>query len=186
MIQKPSQRISPGESAPQQPNEWFAMRLVFARSRRGTMDNGRIGPLVKPTFPRRSLIGYLANLSPGRLVLWCYLIWYLVVLIRYFDPSPFLWATSFGLSLIIGFALYLSTAAGPRGVKLDGWQTFRLFLMPFCVSSFAALVKGRNFILIFSPNPLEVVVALMVCGIFCSAVFFLKRRRLVKPGSECS
>lgn len=35
---------------------------------------------------------------------------------------------------------------------LDRWQIFRLFLMPFCVSSFAALVKGRGFILVFSPD----------------------------------
>ena len=53
------------------------------------------------------LIRYLANLSTGRLILWCYFIWYLAVLIRYFDPSLRLWLTSLGLSLIIGFALFL-------------------------------------------------------------------------------
>src|SRR5438094_6178601 len=96
------------------------------------------------------LIPYLANLSKGRLVLWCYFIWYGVVLVRYFDPSPRLWLTSLGLSAIIGLALYLSTTAGTNRVKLQFWPTFRLFLMPFCVSSFAALVKGRGFVLIFS------------------------------------
>jgi len=50
------------------------------------------------------LLRYLANLSKGRLILWCYFIWYLVVLVRYFDPSLRLWLTSLGLSLIIGFA----------------------------------------------------------------------------------
>src|SRR3954466_3333605 len=92
------------------------------------------------------LIRYLSNLSKGRLILWCYLIWYLVVLVRYFDVSPRLWLTSLGLSLIIGIALYISTtASGAGAVKLGQWQTFRLFLMPFCVSSFAALVKGKGF-----------------------------------------
>ncbi len=43
------------------------------------------------------LIPYLANLSKGRLILWCYFIWYLVVLVRYFDPSPRLWLTSLGI-----------------------------------------------------------------------------------------
>ena len=51
------------------------------------------------------LIRYLRNLTRGRLILWCYFIGYLVVLVRYVDPSPQLWLTSFGLSLIIGFAL---------------------------------------------------------------------------------
>ena len=121
-------------------------------------------------------IRYLANLSTGRMILWCYFIWYLVVLIRYFDPSPRLWLTSLGLSLIIGFALYLSTTASSTNkVKLDRWQTFRLFLMPFCVSSFAALVKGKGFILIFSPKPVEILVAVGLCAVLWCAVTILKR-----------
>src|SRR6185503_19831824 len=64
------------------------------------------------------LIGYLRNLSTGRLILSCYFIWYLVVLVRYFDPHPRLWFTSLVLSIIIGFALYLSTAgSGTTKVK---------------------------------------------------------------------
>jgi len=111
--------------------------------------------------PLSIITGYLGGLNNGRLILWCYLIWYCVVLVRYFDPSPRLWLTSLGLSGIIGFALYISTtAAGGEKVKLGFWQTFRLFLMPFCVSSFSALVKGRGFVLIFSPQPGEIILAL--------------------------
>ena len=123
------------------------------------------------------LIRYLANLSTGRLILWCYFIWYLVVLIRYFDASPRLWFTSLGLSLIIGFALYLSTTASSTNkVKLDRWQTFRLFLMPFCVSSFAALVKGKGFVLIFSPKPIEILVATGLCALLWGFVAMLRAR----------
>jgi hypothetical protein len=122
------------------------------------------------------LLRYLANLTTGRLVLWCYLIWYLVVLVRYFDPSPRLWLTSLGLSLIIGTALYISTtSSSAKKVKLEPWPTFRLFLMPFCVSSFAALVKGRNFVLIFSPKIGEVVLAAGFCALLCLVVCFIKR-----------
>ena len=124
------------------------------------------------------LIKYLSNLSTSRLILWCYLIWYLVVLVRYFDSSPRLWLTSLGLSLIIGFALFLSTTAsgvGKEKVKLDAWQTFRLFLMPFCVSSFSALVKGKGFLLIFSPNPAEIILAVALCISLCGLVALLRR-----------
>jgi hypothetical protein len=122
------------------------------------------------------LIRYLANLSTGRLILWCYFIWYLVVLVRYFDPNIFLWLTSFGLSLIIGVALYISTTSATAGrVKLEAWQIIRLFLMPFCVSSFAALVKGKGFILIFSPKLPEIALAVGLCVCLCLAVFVLKR-----------
>lgn len=119
---------------------------------------------------------YLTTLSTGRLILWCYFIWYAVVLVRYFDPAPRLWLTSLGLSAIIGVALYISTAgSGTTKVKLDRWQTFRLFLMPFCVSSFAALVKGKDFILIFSPRPKEIMLAIALCVALCLVVFGLKR-----------
>ena len=124
----------------------------------------------------RSIPGYLRGLSAGRLTLWCYFIWYTVVLVRYFDSRPRLWLTSLGLSLIIGVALYLSTTAGTNNVKLDRWQTFRLFLMPFCVSSFAALVKDHGFILIFSPKWQEIAFALGACAVLCAVVLLLKRR----------
>ena len=121
---------------------------------------------------------YLSNLSKGRLILWCYFIWYLVVLVRYFDPSPRLWLTSLGLSLIIGFALYVSTTvAGEKKVKLERWQVIRLFMMPFCVSSFSALVKGKGFILIFSPSLEEILIAIGLCAVLCGTVTVLKRRR---------
>ena len=113
---------------------------------------------------RSKPLAYLANLSAGRFILWCYFIWWAVVLVRYFDPRPRLWLTSLGLSLIIGFALLINTTrSGTSRVQLEGWPTFRLFVTPFCVSSFAALVKDKGFILIFSPQPAEMLVALGLC-----------------------
>jgi hypothetical protein len=122
------------------------------------------------------LIRYLRNLTTGRLILWCYFIWYCVVLFRYFDPSPRLWLTSLGLSCIIGVALYLSTTAtDENNVKLGFWKIARLFMMPFFVSSFSALVKGHGFILIFSPNPVEILIALGCCLALCLGIWTLKR-----------
>ncbi len=122
------------------------------------------------------MLNYLASLTTARLILWCYFIWYLVVLVGYFDPNPALWLTSLGLSLIIGFALLINTtASGSKKIRLDRWQIFRLFLMPFCVSSFAALVKGKGFVLIFSRKPSEVLIAVGICAVFCALVALLKR-----------
>ncbi|EEF59499.1 hypothetical protein [Pedosphaera parvula] len=127
------------------------------------------------------LMRYLANLNKARLILWCYFIWYLVVLVRYFDANVRLWMTSLGLSAIIGVALYISTTASGKGaVKLGTWQTIRLFMMPFCVSSFSALVKGKGFVLIFSPNPMEILVAMGICAVLCGTVFALKHKMLPK------
>ncbi|MBV9128637.1 MAG: hypothetical protein JO117_11195, partial [Verrucomicrobia bacterium] len=109
------------------------------------------------------MLRYFANLSLGRTILWCYLIWYLFFVARYFDDSPKLWLTSLGISGIVGVALILSTTAGAKS-RLEPWVTFRLFLMPFCVSSFSALVKGHGFLLVFSPRAQENLVALGLCA----------------------
>jgi hypothetical protein len=139
---------------------------------------GATRPLSERDRNDVKLIYYLANLSKGRLILWCYFVWYLVVLVRYFDPSPRLWLTSLGLSLIIGFALFVSTTAtGDQKVKLERWQIIRLFMMPFCVSSFSALVKGKGFILIFSPDSKEILIAVGFCAALCGTVTLLKRRQ---------
>jgi hypothetical protein len=122
------------------------------------------------------LLCYLAHLTTGRLILWCYFIWYAVILVRYFDSSLKLWLTSLGISFIVGIALVISTTSAGHGtMKLDRWQIFRLFLMPLCVSSFSALVKGQGFILIFSPHLEENGIAAGLCLLLCITVLLLKR-----------
>jgi hypothetical protein len=121
-------------------------------------------------------VRYIARLTAGRVILWCYLLWYLFFGVRYFDPTAGLWLTSLGLSAIIGAALLISTTAGGAG-RLGFWATARLFIMPFCVSSFSALVKGRSFFLIFSPRPTENYLALGLCAAFCAFVAGVKLTR---------
>jgi hypothetical protein len=124
---------------------------------------------------------YLASLSTGRLILWCYAIWYIVNVASHFDPRPRLWLTSLGLSGIIGFALFISTRHSSRGpTPLDRWQIFRLFLMPFCVSSFAALVKDANYLLIFPPSWKQNAVGLLAISAFVLLVVLLKKSRLTR------
>jgi hypothetical protein len=54
---------------------------------------------------------------------------------------------------------------------------FRLFVTPFCVSSFAALVKGRGFILIFSPDWREMAVAAAICLVLGAAALAARATR---------
>ena len=72
---------------------------------------------------------YIANLTAGRIVLWCYLIWYLFFATRYFDRSPELWFTSLGLSGIIGFALMISIWRGKDAI--ENWQMFQEWVTRF-------------------------------------------------------
>jgi hypothetical protein len=134
--------------------------------------------------PLVRLHDYLITLSLGRAVLWCYLIWYLVMVAFHFEPSLRLWMTSLGISAVIGVGLLLSVSTPGRAVPRDRWQVTRLFLMPFCVSSFSALIKDSGFILIFSPRLGETVLAVFCCGAFLGTVFFLRQRRHVHGVQE--
>jgi hypothetical protein len=143
------------------------------------------------------VVSYLRTLPRPKLLLWCYLLWYVYFTARLFDPSPSLWFNSVGLSLLIGTALYVSTAYAGAGnvsrrsgqlsggfsrrVPVDGWVVFRCYLMPFCVSSFAALIKGKGFVLVFSPDLRDNVIGLGLCSAFVSTAEVVKRagQRLV-------
>lgn len=121
------------------------------------------------------LVRYLTGLTLARGILWGYLIWYLFAVASYFDPAPRLWLSSVGISAIIGTALYLSTVrAGGTPIRLEWWQRARLFIMPFCVSSFAAVIKDRGFFLIFHPTLVANLEVIALCGVFAGVVLLLK------------
>jgi hypothetical protein len=133
------------------------------------------------------MVAYLRELNAPRLLLWCYLIWYLFTVACTFDASPRLWLTSLGISGIIGAGLYLSTArAGKEPVSLGRWQVFRLFLMPFCVSSFAALIRGRGFVLVFHPTLRANALGSMLCLAFLVVVWAFKQPRPAAVGSRAA
>jgi hypothetical protein len=115
------------------------------------------------------------------LVLWCYLIWYLCTLVLYFDPAPALWFNSLGISALIGSGLLLSV--GQRPSKANAWQTLRLYLMPFGVPSFAALIKGKGFYLIV---PTRLAEALLCVGSCLSFVGLNLLLRAFNPRSGTS
>lgn len=122
------------------------------------------------------LIGqYFKALKPGKLILWYYLIWYFTTVYFHFDPNPKIWINAVGISLVIGVALVLSVGAG-QSLKANPWQTFRLFWMPFAVSSFSSLIKGQGFFVIFSPHLIEIMVSVVACLLFTAIVLLLKYR----------
>jgi hypothetical protein len=121
---------------------------------------------------------YLAGISAGRFILWCYFIYWVVIVVRYFEPSLQIWLTSVALSAIIGFALYVNTTrSGASRVRLGWWPTFRLFLTPFCVSSFSALVKGKDY-----PRLFEAALAAAACIALAMSIWVARRAsRCVGP-----
>jgi hypothetical protein len=121
-------------------------------------------------------IRYFSTLANGKVVLWCYLIWWASTVHHHFDPSPSIWLNSVGISAVIGVALILSVG-GLSSALTDKWQTFRLFAMPFCVSSFSSLIKGKGFVLVFASSPRELFTTVGLCVAFTAFVFGLRKAR---------
>lgn len=121
----------------------------------------------------KRLMQYFYEIKLDKAILWCYLIWYVVVVYFYFDPSLKIWINSIGISAVIGTALLLSVSSG-KAEERDYWQTFRLYLMPFCVSSFSALIKDQGFFIFISPKIQETLVAVLGCGLFLLVILVIK------------
>lgn len=120
------------------------------------------------------VFNYLKSLRTSKIALWCYLIWYSITIINYFDANLNVWINSFGISVVIGIALMLSVADEKNWFKIN-WQTARLFIMPFCVSSFSALIKDKNYFIIIPDNKFVLLQSIMACSVFIAAVFIIKR-----------
>jgi len=118
------------------------------------------------------LIQYLYEIKLDKAILWCYLIWYVTVVVFHFDPSVKIWINSIGISAVIGTGLMLSVSSSEG--KRDRWQAFRLYLMPFCVSSFSALIKEQGFIVFISPNIKETIVSVSGCVLFLLVILGVK------------
>jgi hypothetical protein len=54
--------------------------------------------------------------------------------------------------------------------------------MPFCVSSFSALIKGKDFVLIVPPSTNELVTSVGLCACFVALVIGL--RKISRKASE--
>ncbi|MBI4624655.1 MAG: hypothetical protein HY736_15730 [Verrucomicrobia bacterium] len=127
------------------------------------------------------LVRYLANLDRRRFTLWSAFLWYAAIAIRHADGDYAAWLRSLGIAAIVGSILMLNaTPPNGRWRNLEFWPAFRLFLIPFCVSSFASLAKGRDFFLIFPLNATDNLVAAGVIALFASAVAVA---RALSPGS---
>jgi hypothetical protein len=123
------------------------------------------------------VIQYFYKIKFNKAILWCYLIWYVVIVCFYFDPALKIWINSLGISAVIGTALVLSVSSG-NAEKSDYWQTFRLYLMPFCVSSFSSLIKDREFIIVVSPKIEENLIAGFCCLLFLLFILGIKSMKI--------
>lgn len=128
------------------------------------------------------LLRYFGNLPASRIILWCFVMWWLVMVAIYYVPDPGLWATSLGIGLFVGYALMLST--GPVTLarfRQRFWESMRLFICPFMVSSFSGLIAGKDFVMFFSPHWLENAAALAAVAGFLLLCGLL---RMMRPGGE--
>lgn len=113
------------------------------------------------------LLRYFAGLDASRMILWSYVIWWSAMVGYYFRPENHLWVTSLGIGIIVGYALMLCTGpVSAQRFRERFWESMRLFICPFLVSSFSALVAGNDFVLVFSSRWGENAIALGAIAAF--------------------
>jgi hypothetical protein len=120
------------------------------------------------------IVSYFVDLRSGKVALWCYLIWYANTVAHHFDSTPRIWLNSLGISAVVGVALVLSVGSFSAALK-ERWQLFRLFAMPFGVSSFSSLIKGQGFFIVVPPDVLELASSLGLCALFVLFIYGLRR-----------
>lgn len=129
-------------------------------------------------------VHHFAGLSTGLVILWCFLIWYLAMVVLHFESSPRLWFNALGMSAFVGTALLLSVRHGSSPAR-EFWRVFRLYAIPFCVSSFSALVRDGGFYAIFSPVLRDNLVGTFGCVLFLGWIALARRlkRNKVNAGN---
>ncbi|MBS3824798.1 MAG: hypothetical protein KGY53_12980 [Wenzhouxiangellaceae bacterium] len=120
------------------------------------------------------LVRHFARLPTGLIILWCFLIWYLVMAALHFEPSLPLWLNALAMSALIGTALVLSARKG-RARGQGFWQIFRFYAIPFCVASFSALVHDEGFYAMFAPEWSSNLLALGGCLAFLAWIVLARR-----------
>jgi hypothetical protein len=118
------------------------------------------------------MVSYFGKLEATKKILWCYLIWYLAIVSQYLELNLGLWMSSIGISVLIGFALNL--AARQKGQSPDKWVVFRLYIFPFCVSSYSALIKDKGFFLLFPTSLTPLFFGIASCTIFVLFTYLCK------------
>ncbi|MBI5771208.1 MAG: hypothetical protein HZA93_25770 [Verrucomicrobia bacterium] len=122
------------------------------------------------------LLRYLSTLDHRRIVLWGAGIWYAALAVRYAERDAALWLRALGIAAIVGSMLVLNAVpTGGRIRDVGFWPAFRFFLVPFCVSSFAAFTKGHPFLLIFPTDLAANTTPLGALAVFGLIVWIAKK-----------
>lgn len=108
----------------------------------------------------------LGKLQGGRAVFVCYGIWYAVMVATYGSPRPGIWLTALGMGLIVGLGFVFSGMTSLSNAGGGYWPVIRIFLIPFCVSSFSSIATSRGFLLIFAPSASTNLLAATGCLLF--------------------
>ena len=119
------------------------------------------------------MIRYFSTINYPKRILWCYLVWYIAIVAQYFEPLFSMWVSSIGIAVIIGFALNLAT--NQKAQIRDRWVVYRLYIFPFCVSSYSALIKDKGFFLLFPTELKPITIATVSCLSFLSFTFLCRR-----------
>mmetsp|Transcript_27707 Transcript_27707/g.51666 ORF Transcript_27707/g.51666 Transcript_27707/m.51666 type:complete len:126 (+) Transcript_27707:998-1375(+) len=106
---------------------------------------------------------------PPLIPMWFLLFWYIYIMGFYGANEGGVWGTAIGIMFIVGFMLTGNMYHAPfeKYWREKKWATFRVFIIPFCVSSYSASVslQSDKFAFIFPKDAAITIGGLVLAGV---------------------
>uniref|UniRef100_A0A6U2Z8K1 Uncharacterized protein n=2 Tax=Lotharella globosa TaxID=91324 RepID=A0A6U2Z8K1_9EUKA len=112
---------------------------------------------------------------PPLMPVWFLLFWYIYVMAFFGADDASVWGTAVGIMFIIGFTLTGNMYHAPfeKYWSEKKWATLRVFIIPFCVSSYSSSVSLQQdkFVFIFPKDAGITVGGLVLAGVLTGSLF---------------
>jgi hypothetical protein len=121
--------------------------------------------------------------GPAFALLAAFFVWWLCMVIFFFDPAWPLWVNTLVITAFVGTALNVNAFTSSQEPHLlafarnQPWLVARFFLIPFCVSSYGGIADSAHFVAAF-PSTHAVSAAVGICVAVFVALLMLLAHRL--------
>eukprot|EP00466_Bigelowiella_natans_P013967 jgi/Bigna1/63313/fgenesh1_kg.50_\ len=123
------------------------------------------------------------------LPIWFLVIWYIYIVAMFGAGESSVWGNAVGIGIIVGCVLTGNMYHGPfaKFWAENKWPTFRVFCIPFCVSSYSATAadKSDEFSFIFPKDAGITFGGLILAGVITGALYIWRlciiRKGLYSP-----
>mmetsp|Transcript_22031 Transcript_22031/g.32836 ORF Transcript_22031/g.32836 Transcript_22031/m.32836 type:complete len:182 (-) Transcript_22031:204-749(-) len=118
------------------------------------------------------------------LPVWWLTIWYLYILSFYGSADPKMWGSAVGIAIIIGCTLFSNMYYAPfdKFMEKNDWVVIRVFIIPFCVSSYSQVIQKKEdeFAFIFPRDAGIALGGIVFASVITGSLYAFRRVAIMK------